>query len=51
MKVESVKLLKPSWVKISQVRTISTERMGRRVGRISPEELGQIIESLFELVT
>jgi len=50
MKIESVKLPKPSWLKISQIRTISTERMGRRLGRISPEELEQVIEALFELV-
>lgn len=51
LKIESVKLPKPSWLKISQIRTISTERMGRRLGRISPEELDQVIEALFELVT
>lgn len=50
MKVESVKLPKASWVKISQVRTLSTERLGRRLGRVSAEELQEIIEALFELV-
>jgi mRNA interferase MazF len=50
MKVESVKLPKPSWLKISQIRTISTERLGRRLGRVSPEEINQVIEALFELV-
>lgn len=28
-----VKLPKPSWVKISQVRTLAVERLGRRIGR------------------
>ena len=50
LKIESVKLPKPSWLKISQVRTISTERLGRRLGRVSPEEIAQVIEALFELV-
>jgi len=50
LKIESVKLPKPSWVKISQVRTLSTARLGRRLGRISPEELALVIEGLFELV-
>jgi mRNA interferase MazF len=50
LKIESVKLPKPSWLKISQIRTISTERLGRRLGRISPEEVEQVVEALFELV-
>jgi mRNA interferase MazF len=50
LKLESVRLPKPSWVKISQVRTLSTRRLGRRLGRISVEELDQVIEGLFELV-
>lgn len=50
MKIESVKLPKPSWLKISQIRTISTERLGKRLGRVSPEEIDQVIEALFELV-
>ena len=50
LSLESLKLPKPSWVKISQIRTLSTERLGRRLGRISPEELQQVIEGLFTLV-
>ena len=50
LKIESAKLPKPSWVKISQIRTLSTERLGKRLGQISPEELEQVIEGLFELV-
>jgi len=50
LKLESAKLPKPSWAKISQVRTLSTQRLGRRLGRISVEELDQVIEGLFELV-
>jgi len=50
MKLESVRLPKPSWVRISQIRVISTQRLGKALGRISPEELEHMIEGLFELV-
>ena len=43
-------LPKPSWVKISQVRTLSTERIGRRLARTSPEFLAKVIEGLNEIV-
>ena len=44
------KLPKKSWVKISQVRTLSVERLGRRLGRASAEELTQVVEGLNEIV-
>ena len=50
LKIESVRLPKPSWVKISQMRTLSTERLRGRLGRVSPEELAAAIEGLFELI-
>jgi mRNA interferase MazF len=50
LKLESPQLPKPSWVKISQVRLLSTLHLGKRVGRISAEEMQQVIEALFELV-
>jgi len=43
-------LPKRSWVKISQIRTLSTERIGRKIGRVLPEELAQIIEGLNEII-
>jgi len=43
-------LPKRSWVKISQIRTLSAERLGKRIGRVSPEELLRIIEGLNEIV-
>ena len=43
-------LPKKSWVKISQVRTLSTERLGPRMGRVSAEELGLVIEGLNEII-
>lgn len=46
----SVKLPQRSWVKISQIRTLSVERVGKKLGRASPEELDRIIEGLNEIV-
>ena len=47
--IESVRLPKPSWVKTSQIRVLSTERLGKKLGRLSAEELEQAIEGLFEI--
>lgn len=44
-------LLKRSWIKISQIRTLSTERLGRRLGRMAPEELEPVIEALNEIIS
>ena len=44
------RLPKRSWVKISQVRTLSVERIGARLGRASPEELAQVVEGLNEII-
>ncbi len=43
-------LPKRSWVKISQVRTLSTQRLGKKLGRVSPDILDQIIDGLNEIV-
>ncbi len=50
MPVVSVHLPKRSWIKVSQIRTLSTERLGKRAGALSPEELNWVVEGLFELV-
>ncbi|MFN7950608.1 MAG: type II toxin-antitoxin system PemK/MazF family toxin [bacterium] len=43
-------LPKRSWVKISQIRTLSTERIGRRLGEASAEELSLVLEGLNEII-
>jgi len=43
-------LPKHSWAKISQIRTLSTERMGKLIGKLSQEELTQVIEGLNEII-
>jgi mRNA interferase MazF len=44
-------LPKPSWVKISQIRTISAERIGKRIGEIDLDELDRTIEGLVDLIS
>jgi mRNA interferase MazF len=44
------KLPKRSWVKISQIRTLSVKRLGKRLGRASAEQIDQVIEGLIEIV-
>jgi len=49
-RIESLRMPKPSWVKISQVRTLSVERLGKKIGSLNTEEISHIVEGLFELV-
>jgi len=44
------KLPKKSWVKISQIRTLSIERLGHKIGRASDEEVGLVMEGLNEIL-
>lgn len=44
-------LPKASWVKISQVRTISVERLGKRIAAVEAEDLAHIVDGLLELIT
>jgi mRNA interferase MazF len=44
------RLPKRSWVKISQIRTLATERIGRRLGRASAEEMARVLEGLTEIL-
>ena len=50
LELKSRDLPKQSWAKISQIRTLSVERIGKLIGRASTEELGQIIEGLNEII-
>jgi mRNA interferase MazF len=43
-------LPKRSWVRISQVRTLSTERIGRRLARAAVEEVDRVVEGLNEII-
>ena len=48
--LSSTKLPKKSWVKINQIRTLSVERIARQAGRVSPEDLAEILEGLNEII-
>jgi mRNA interferase MazF len=43
-------LPKPSWVKISRIRTISVNRLGKKIAVLDTEALGQSIDGLLELI-
>ena len=43
-------LSKKSWVKISQLRTLSTERLGKKITKLSDRELDLVIEGLNEII-
>jgi mRNA interferase MazF len=48
--LESKRLPKPSWVKISQIRTLAVERIGKKLTRATSEEVDQVIEGLIEIL-
>ncbi len=50
LELRSVRLPKRSWAKMGQIRTLSTERLGKRLGRLSPEELARVVEGLNEII-
>jgi mRNA interferase MazF len=50
LEMQSGGLPKRSWVKISQIRTLAAERVGKRIGRASPDELARVIEGLNEII-
>ena len=50
VEMESSKLPKKSWIKISQIRTLSVERLGKKIGKASPEEISKVIEGLQEMI-
>lgn len=50
LELRSPALPRRSWLKISQVRTLAAERIGRRLARASAEEMSQAVEGLNEIV-
>ncbi len=50
LELKSEKLPKRSWVKISQIRTLSVERIGKKLGKANPEELVLVVEGLNEVI-
>jgi mRNA interferase MazF len=50
LELKTSNLPKKSWVKISQIRTLSVERIGKIIGRASPEEIEQVVDGLNEII-
>ncbi len=50
LELTRARLPKKSWVKIGQIRTIAVERLGKRLGRVAPEELSLLLEGLEEII-
>jgi len=50
LEVRSTKLPKRSWIKVSQIRTLSTERLGKRIARLSTDETNMVVEGLRHII-
>jgi len=50
LELKAGNLPKKSWIKISQIRTLSVERIGKVIGKASMGELTQVIEGLNEII-
>jgi len=43
-------LPKPSWIKISQIRTISVDRLGKKIAAADPGIVAEAVDGLLELI-
>ncbi len=50
LEISNAGLPKRSWVKISQIRTLSVDRLGDKLAQASSEEVEQIIAGLNEII-
>jgi mRNA interferase MazF len=50
LELSDAKLPKRSWVKLGQIRTLSTKRIGAKLGKVSAEELAHLLEGLNEIL-
>ena len=50
LELSDTKLPKKSWAKISQIRTLSIKRIGKKIASASPEDLVSIIDGLNEII-
>ena len=50
LELENLKLPKRSWVKISQIRTLSVKRIRKKITMASEEEIALVIEGLNEII-
>lgn len=50
LELSDKKLPKKSWVKIGQIRTLSIQRLGRKIGTATLEELSAVVEGLTDII-
>jgi mRNA interferase MazF len=50
IELESSDLPKQSWIKISQIRTLSVDRIGDLITTLPPEQLNRLIDGLNEII-
>lgn len=50
LELKGHKLPKRSWAEVSQIRTLSVERICKRTGRATPEEISEVVEGLNEVI-
>jgi mRNA interferase MazF len=50
LELENLGFPKSTWVKISQIRVLSTHRLKGKMGKVSPGQLNQVIEGLLEII-
>ena len=50
LEIDSADLPKKSWALMGQVRTLSAERIGKKLGLVSIEEIDRIIDGLNEII-
>ncbi len=50
LELTSIRLPKRSWVSVSQIRTLSVDRIQRRIGRVSNQQLNALVDGLNEIV-
>ena len=51
LEISSVEMPRRSWVKITQVRTLSISRLGTTIGYMAQEELDLLVIGLNQLIT
>ena len=50
LEIDAAGLPKRSWVKISQVRTMAVERIGKKIAFLGPEKMAQVLDGLDEII-
>ena len=50
LQLSSKKMPKKSWVKTSQIRTLSAKRIGKKISKASSQEIDQLLEGLIEIL-